>query len=156
MRSTLNVPIDWERPMDWLRDEVGPDRLLVVDVHGELRAWYGHASAASVGGTWVPIGGHSLFEPASLGVPVSFGPFTANVEDVAEALLEEGGGMRFRVPEDVWSWIQGLLDPAEAQKTERSALRAARRLASAGKRTRAYLFERLGSKEGGGWFRPEN
>jgi hypothetical protein len=132
----------------------GRPRLLLVDVHGELRSWYRRASAATVGGTWVRIGGHNLFEPLCEGVPVSFGPYVANVRDVAGAALGEGAAFQCEDPAALVSWVLAQADPANRQKTERSALRAARNLAGAGERTRAFLSEVEASEEWGGIIRP--
>ena len=70
--------------------------VLVLDTIGELARFYRIASAAFVGGTLVPVGGHNLLEPALAGVPVVFGPHTANVRDAALGLRRAGGG--FPVP----------------------------------------------------------
>jgi 3-deoxy-D-manno-octulosonic-acid transferase len=52
--------------------------------------FYAAADVAFVGGSLVPIGGHNLLEPASLGMPVLSGPHNFNAEDIAELLLEAG------------------------------------------------------------------
>ncbi|RUM88197.1 MAG: hypothetical protein DSZ24_04305 [Thermodesulfatator sp.] len=77
-----------------LRSRPSPSQVLVVDTLGELRALYGLAEVALVGGSWVPIGGHNLLEPAALKVPVVFGPYTESVDSVARELLSSGGGLR--------------------------------------------------------------
>jgi hypothetical protein len=41
---------------------------------GELQAFYAASDVAFVGGSLVPIGGHSLLEPAELGLPILSGP----------------------------------------------------------------------------------
>jgi 3-deoxy-D-manno-octulosonic-acid transferase len=48
---------------------------------------------AFVGGSLVPVGGHNVLEPASVGVPVLFGPHTEHFREPAAALTEAGGGM---------------------------------------------------------------
>jgi len=68
--------------------------VLVLDTHGELLSVYRKAEAAFVGGTLVPVGGHNVLEPAVSGVPVLFGPHTANVREEAEGLEKSGGGFR--------------------------------------------------------------
>ncbi len=89
-------------------------RILLLDTQGELGEWYSAADAAFVGGTLVPIGGHNLFEPAKAGLPVAFGPWTANVEDVAEALLRSGGGVRISGAEDLSVWLLRLAQDRKA------------------------------------------
>jgi len=70
--------------------------VLLLDTHGELASFYRLAKAAFVGGTLVPVGGHSVLEPALAGSPVFIGPFTGNVRDETAALLKSGGAYRVR------------------------------------------------------------
>ncbi|WP_168718731.1 3-deoxy-D-manno-octulosonic acid transferase [Thermosulfurimonas marina] len=70
-----------------------PAPVIVVDTLGELRALYGLAEVALVGGTLVPVGGHNLLEPAALGVPLVFGPYVESVASVARELVASGGGL---------------------------------------------------------------
>ena len=65
--------------------------VLVVDTIGELLAFYAHATLAFVGGSLVAKGGHNPLEPASLGVPVLFGPHMEDFSEIAELLREAGG-----------------------------------------------------------------
>ncbi len=66
------------------------DAVLLVDTLGELQMFYAAADVAFVGGSLVPIGGHSLLEPAVLGLPIVSGPHTQNAQDVADALRQSG------------------------------------------------------------------
>ena len=68
--------------------------VLLLDTLGELAAVYTRARVAFVGGTLAPVGGHNLLEPAHAGVPVLFGPYTANVREAANLLLSCGAGTR--------------------------------------------------------------
>ena len=65
---------------------------LLVDTLGELAALYGLATAAFVGGSLIPVGGHNVLEPAAAGVPVLYGPHTEHFREPARALLQAGGG----------------------------------------------------------------
>ena len=113
-----------------------PHRVLLLDQHGELRRWYAASDCAIVGGTFVPIGGHSLFEPAALGVPVLFGPHDANVRDVAGALLASGGGVRVRDASGLSGPILEWSRDARALASASAAAElASRRLAGAAERT---------------------
>jgi 3-deoxy-D-manno-octulosonic-acid transferase len=60
---------------------------------GELTAFYAASDAVFVGGSLVPVGGHNLLEPASLGVPVITGPHTQNGPEIARLLIEAGGAL---------------------------------------------------------------
>jgi 3-deoxy-D-manno-octulosonic-acid transferase len=68
----------------------GSTEVFLVDRLGELLAFYAAADVAFVGGTLVPIGGHNLLEPASLGLPVLAGPNNFNSADIARLLVECG------------------------------------------------------------------
>jgi 3-deoxy-D-manno-octulosonic-acid transferase len=94
---------------------------------GELARFYRLARVAFVGGTLVPVGGHNLMEPALAGVPVVFGPHTANVRAVAIGLMRAGGGFPVSSPVALAGRIAGLLAaPASARR--------------AGTRARAYVM----------------
>jgi len=68
----------------------GATEVFLVDRLGELMGFYAAADVAFVGGSLVPIGGHNLLEPASLGLPVLSGPNNFNSADVARLLVECG------------------------------------------------------------------
>ena len=62
-------------------------RILLVDVVGELGAWWGTANIAFVGGSLGQRGGQNMIEPSGYGAAVSFGPNTWNFRDVVSQLL---------------------------------------------------------------------
>lgn len=62
--------------------------VLLVDTMGELAFLYDRGAVAFVGGSYVPVGGHSPLEPAVLGRPVLVGPRAFNFRD-ANGLLAE-------------------------------------------------------------------
>lgn len=64
--------------------------VMLGDTMGELMMFYAGADVAFVAGSLVPIGGHNLLEPASLGRPVLTGPHNFNSEAAARLLLEAG------------------------------------------------------------------
>jgi 3-deoxy-D-manno-octulosonic-acid transferase len=65
----------------------GAADVFLLDTFGELARIYAYATAAFVGGTLVPIGGHNPIEPAAHGVPVCFGPSMSNFREIAEVFL---------------------------------------------------------------------
>jgi len=65
-------------------------RVLLLDSLGELMGYYAAADVAFVGGSLVPVGGHNLLEPASLGRPVIAGPHTFSDLAVTRLLAEAG------------------------------------------------------------------
>jgi len=65
-------------------------RVLLGDTMGELLTFYAAADAAFVAGSLVPVGGHNLLEPASVGCPVITGPHNFNGEEIARLLVDSG------------------------------------------------------------------
>jgi 3-deoxy-D-manno-octulosonic-acid transferase len=63
-------------------------QVLLGDSMGELPMYYGASDVAFVGGSLVEVGGHNVLEPASIGVPVIFGPYMFNFETARALLLE--------------------------------------------------------------------
>jgi 3-deoxy-D-manno-octulosonic-acid transferase len=92
----------------------GP-RVLLLDTRGELATVYRFATVAFVGGTLVPVGGHNLLEPAFWNKPVYFGPYTDHCEEMAQLLIDAGGGRRVATGDD-------LVDLWRAQFHDRAAL----------------------------------
>ena len=84
-----NQSISWIR-----RSEIteplasGMWKILLVDVIGELGAWWGTADIALVGGSFGKRGGQNMIEPAAYGAAVCFGPSTRNFRDVVQQLLD--------------------------------------------------------------------
>jgi 3-deoxy-D-manno-octulosonic-acid transferase len=70
-----------------------PYDVLVLDTVGELGRIYGLGHVAFVGGSFAPIGGHNLLEPAGFGIPVLFGPHTHNFELMSESILNDRRGV---------------------------------------------------------------
>ena len=64
--------------------------LVLWDRMGDLFALYGAADVAFVGGSLVPVGGHTPSEPAWHGVPVVMGPHMEQTGPVAAALTKAG------------------------------------------------------------------
>ena len=100
----------------------GP-QVIVLDSRGELAGLYHEAIVAFVGGTLVPVGGHNLLEPAACGKPVLFGPYTDHCAEIADLLLQAGGGRRI-TQADMTEAIVGLFDQADARTRMGQAARA--------------------------------
>ena len=84
-------------------------RVIVLDTRGELAHVYALARVTFVGGTFVPVGGHNLLEPASWGKPVLFGPFTDHCQEIADLLLDSGGGRQVRDGSEMASLVISIL-----------------------------------------------
>lgn len=93
----------------------GP-RVLLLDSRGELAAIYREALVAFVGGTLVPVGGHNLLEPAQWAKPVLFGPYTDHCAEIADLLIQAGGGRRVLPGEDLTQQVMGLFSDREERE----------------------------------------
>lgn len=63
-------------------------QVFLIDSLGELSLFYACADVAFVGGSLVPIGGHNVLEPASVGLPVITGRHIANFQEIIEKLQQ--------------------------------------------------------------------
>ncbi len=91
--------------------------VLLLDTLGELLEFYAAADAAFVGGSLVPVGGHNLLEPASLGRPILTGPHQFNGEEIARLLTERGAAVIVRDAAELAARLSAWL--ADARECER-------------------------------------
>jgi len=88
---------------------------LLLDSVGELTRIYPFATAAFVGGSLVPTGGHNPIEPAAAGVPVCFGPNMTNFREIASTFLENGAAVEVRSPEELFAFAARMFDDPAAR-----------------------------------------
>jgi 3-deoxy-D-manno-octulosonic-acid transferase len=88
-------------------------QILLGDTLGELVTFYAAADLAFVGGSFVPIGGHNLLEPAALGLPVLSGPNNFNAPDIAARLFESGAAIELASALDLTNTLVALASDAE-------------------------------------------
>ncbi|HLD16514.1 MAG TPA: lipid IV(A) 3-deoxy-D-manno-octulosonic acid transferase [Coxiellaceae bacterium] len=67
--------------------------ILIGDTVGEMILFYAMSDVAFVAGSFKPIGGHNLLEPAALGLPVLTGPELHNFKHISELLFQSGGAL---------------------------------------------------------------
>lgn len=91
--------------------------VLLLDTLGELLEFYAAADAAFVGGSLVPVGGHNLLEPASLGRPILTGPHQFNGEEIARLLSERGAAVIVHDAAELAARLSAWL--ADARERER-------------------------------------
>ena len=63
--------------------------VLVGDTMGELLVFLGASDIAFIGGSFVPVGGHNVIEPAVWGLPILTGPHLFNFTEASQLLLAE-------------------------------------------------------------------
>jgi 3-deoxy-D-manno-octulosonic-acid transferase len=99
--------------------------VMLGDTMGELMMFYAAADVAFVAGSLVPIGGHNLLEPASLGRPVLTGPHNFNSEAIARLLSEAGAARIVANTRQLGRAVSDLLDNAELRTSMGAAGRRA-------------------------------
>ncbi len=87
--------------------------VLLVDTVGEMLTFYGIADLVYVGGSLVPVGGHNILEASLMKRPVLFGPHMENFKEIAQLMLQIGGGMQVADGGELTRAVRWLLeDPA--------------------------------------------
>jgi 3-deoxy-D-manno-octulosonic-acid transferase len=109
-------------------------RLLLVDVVGELGAWWGTAQIAFVGGSLGRRGGQNMIEPAAYGAAVCFGPNTWNFRDIVQTMLARDAAVVVADGRQLRQFVGRCLEkPDEA--------------AALGRRARDLVLSQLGATE---------
>jgi 3-deoxy-D-manno-octulosonic-acid transferase len=98
--------------------------VLLGDTMGELMTFYAAADVAFVAGSLVPIGGHNLLEPASVGLPVLTGPHNFNSEEIAQLLVDAGAAVVVSDTAALAHAVKGLLDDPDLRAVMGAAGRA--------------------------------
>jgi 3-deoxy-D-manno-octulosonic-acid transferase len=120
------------RRSELVRNPQPATRTLLLDSFGELSRIYRYATAAFVGGSLVPTGGHNPIEPAAAGVPVCFGPHMSNFREIASTFVRGGGAVEVQSAADVIAFARRML----ADDSEQRAM---------GGRTRAIVEQNRGA-----------
>lgn len=89
-------------------------RLLLIDVIGELGAWWGLTDIAFVGGSLGSRGGQNMIEPAAYGAAVSFGPNTWNFKDIVELILHHKAARVIHSDEQFSEFVRWCIESPEA------------------------------------------
>lgn len=90
--------------------------VLLLDTLGELAKIYRYATAAFIGGTLVPAGGHNPIEAAAAGVPVSFGPSMSNFREIAQVFLRNRAGAEVGSAAEAVEFAARMLEQPELQR----------------------------------------
>ena len=109
-------------------------RILLVDVIGELAAWWGTAHVAFVGGSLGKRGGQNMIEPAAYGAAVSFGPNTWNFRDVVAMLLARDAAVVVKDGNEMEAFVRRCLDNSDYGE-------------ALGQNARALVLEQLGATD---------
>jgi len=94
-----------------LRSEGRPPAadMLILDTIGELVRFYSLGHIALVGGSLVEKGGHNPIEPATMAIPVIFGPHMQDFSEIAEALIACGGAVQVADQQELTEILEEML-----------------------------------------------
>ena len=120
----------------------------ILDTFGELASVYSIADIAYVGGSLVPWGGQSVFQPLAQGVPAVFGPHMNNQRDIAALAVAAGVGTEVPDPDALAAEILRVLalDTDERENLARRCRDLIDRNQGAATRCVALAEELLGSR----------
>jgi 3-deoxy-D-manno-octulosonic-acid transferase len=91
------------------RREEQPVDCVVLDSTGELRNWYAVASVVFIGKSLLAHGGQNPAEAILARKPVMFGPHMENFAAFACALVDHGGAIQIRSPDELRGSVADLL-----------------------------------------------
>jgi 3-deoxy-D-manno-octulosonic-acid transferase len=91
--------------------------IFILNTIGELAACYSLAKIAFVGGSLVSKGGHNPIEPASMGIPVLFGPHMEDFSEIAKSLMDCDGGKTVQNEDELSQTLKSLLKSPESRKS---------------------------------------
>ena len=93
------------------------ERIIVIDVIGELFRAYSLATVVYCGRSLVPKGGQNILEPAAWGKVVFYGPSMEDFVDEKESLETVGAGLQVAGEEGLFEGIKKLIeDPLSLRK----------------------------------------
>jgi 3-deoxy-D-manno-octulosonic-acid transferase len=92
---------------------------------GVLPRAYPLAAAATLGGTFAPVGGHSPLEAAAAGCPLVAGPHDHAQADLVEPLAAAGALVRCASPASALAQLRAWLDDPAARLAAGEAARRA-------------------------------
>jgi 3-deoxy-D-manno-octulosonic-acid transferase len=93
-----------------LKDIVQNHDIILVCTLGELFGLYQYADIFFLGGTFVPVGGHNLLEPAVWGVPTIVGPHYHNCTDIVNRLKHVKGIAQVNTTKELETVTRAMLD----------------------------------------------
>ncbi len=90
------------------------ERVIIIDVIGELFKVYSLATTVFCGGSLVPKGGQNILEPAAWGKVIFYGPYMEDFRDEEDLLEKTGAGIMVRNGEELLGGILRLMADPDA------------------------------------------
>jgi len=94
------------------------ERIIVIDVIGELFKVYSLASVVFCGGSLIPKGGQNILEPAAWGKVIFYGTFMDDFRDEKELLEKAGAGIMVKSGEELLGGILKVMSDPDALARE--------------------------------------
>jgi 3-deoxy-D-manno-octulosonic-acid transferase len=127
--------------------EPADERVIIIDVIGELFKVYGLATLVFCGGSLVPRGGQNILEAAAWGKVVLYGPSMEDFLDEKGMLEEAGAGITIRNGDELYRWIDRLLrDPVTLEQRGESGRSRVMANRGASKRYTELIIGALGAR----------
>ena len=149
-----NTGFEWSRRSENKSDQDKTSEVILLDSIGELRAAYPLAEIVFVGGSLIPHGGQSIFEPAAAGKAIITGPYTSNFDAAVKEFLDKEALVQIEHVSEkdavskVAAALNNLLSNAEKRnKLGANALGVMEGNRGATKKTLEYILPLLGSAE---------
>lgn len=90
--------------------------IILGNVMGKLQELYAVSDLAFVGGTFVPVGGHNVLEPAALAVPIVTGPYLQNISEISQQLLAAKGMVKVNDENELAEQVLAFLCDPELRR----------------------------------------
>jgi 3-deoxy-D-manno-octulosonic-acid transferase len=97
-------------------EQIQPGEVILVDTMGELAKIYSVSSLCFIGGSFVPVGGHNIIEPAVWKVPVVVGPHFHNFENMITQFCLQGGVKVAKSTRDLYNVLKYILSYPQVSK----------------------------------------
>lgn len=99
--------------------ETGDEKIILVDAMGVLDQCYEISRVVVMGGSFITtVGGHNIYEPARLGIPVVYGPHMHKQQNLVDALQKHNVGKQVELThlqETIEDYLTYPPDPAPYQ-----------------------------------------
>ena len=94
-----------------------PEAIILGDTMGELMKFYQLGCCAFIGRSLIPLGGSNPIDPASLGLPLVFGPQMFNFPEAEELFVQSGAARAVTDTNSLAETLRELLQSPETLKT---------------------------------------
>lgn len=129
-------------------NKIGDERIVLIDSMGLLNTCYQVAEIAIVAGSFIDtVGGHNIFEPILLGVPVLFGPYMHNQLDLEDLVLNSNAGKQVSIEQLPTALSNLLSDPHAYGTLKQSCLKLGKEVQGSALRTYNTLESQFPQKE---------